>query len=172
MGPIGVDRGVWNNILFDKSRLVRHEWWGPRNLHRCWMNGICQCEVTKTNYGSQWSVCAEGRKCYGLLLIVPIVTYRYSMVLLKKQHAFVILYTSQIHSDFHCHSYYVTCLIENFIGYLQIILKLFSVYLFYGLFLKINNYTNYCIKQKRSNYKIKFSHILSHFTNEMSNCST
>lgn len=116
-------------------------------------------------------LCAEGRKCYGLLLIVSIVTYRYSMVLLKN-NTLSSYYTSQIHFNFHCPFYYVTCLIEKLIGYLQIILKLFSVYLFYGLFLKINNYTNHCIKQKKGQIiKIKFSH-LSHFTNEMSNCST
>lgn len=58
--PIGVNRGVWNNILFDKSRLVRCcKWWGPR-YRAMDSNGICRCEVTKTNYAPHGFAQARG----------------------------------------------------------------------------------------------------------------
>lgn len=38
--PIGVDRGVWNNILFDKSRFGARKWWGPRNPTKSWIGFV------------------------------------------------------------------------------------------------------------------------------------
>lgn len=94
------------------------------------------------------------RLCGGTKVLWVVVNSSYRNISLqygfiKKQHAFVILYFTDSF-QFSLSFLLVTCLIEKFIGYVQIILKLFSVlHLFYGLFLKINNYTNYCSIQKK-----------------------